>query len=144
MAAVADAEAAVGDAEAAVATAKAVLPQDEINLGYCTIRSPVKGTIIDRRVTIGQTVQSSFNTPSLFLIAKDLRRMKVWASVNEADIGHIRVGQPVRFTVDAYPERDVHRDGRPHPAERDQHPERRRVHGRGADATTPTASCCRT
>jgi HlyD family secretion protein len=103
VAAEANANAAVGDAEAAVETAKAVLAQDEINLGYCTITSNVKGTIIDRRVTIGQTVQSSFNTPSLFLIAKDLTRMTVWASVNEADIGQIHVGQAVKFTVDAYP-----------------------------------------
>ena len=102
-AAVADAEAAVGTAEAAVATATAVLAQDEANLGYCTIKSTIDGTIIDRRVTIGQTVQSSFNTPSLFLIAKDLRRMTVWASVNEADVGRVRVGQTARFTVDAYP-----------------------------------------
>ena len=99
----ADVRAAVGDAEAAVATSQAVLRQDEINLGYCVIKSDVAGTIIDRRVTIGQTVQSSFNTPSLFLIAKDLKRMKVWASVNESDIGQIRVGQPVTFSVDAYP-----------------------------------------
>ncbi len=98
-----DAEAAVGTAAAAVETAKAVLAQDEANLGYCTIKSTVDGTIIDRRVTIGQTVQSSFNTPSLFLIAKDLRRMEVWASVNEADIGRIRLGQTARFTVDAHP-----------------------------------------
>jgi HlyD family secretion protein len=101
-AAVKDAEAAVGDAEAAVLDARAVLRQDEINLGYCTITSPVKGVIVDRRVTLGQTVQSSFNTPSLFLLAIDLKRMKVWASVNEADIGQVRVGQPVTFTVDAY------------------------------------------
>jgi HlyD family secretion protein len=103
VAVVADADAAVGTAEAAVATAKAVLAQDEANLGYCTIKSTVEGTIIDRRVTIGQTVQSSFNTPSLFLIAKDLRRMKVWVSVNEADIGRVRVGQTARFSVDAFP-----------------------------------------
>jgi HlyD family secretion protein len=105
VAAEADAKAAVGDAEAAVQTAQATLKQDRINLGYCTIVSPVKGVIIDRRVTLGQAVQSSFNTPSLFLIAKDLRRMKVWASVNEADVSRVRVGQPVRFTVDAYPGR---------------------------------------
>lgn len=98
-----DADAAVGTADAAVAVAKAVLVQDEANLGYCTIKSTVEGSIIDRRVTIGQTVQSSFNTPSLFLIAKDLKRMTVWASVNEADIGRVRVGQTARFTVDAYP-----------------------------------------
>ncbi len=102
-AAVVDAIAFVGDMEAAVSDSKAMLRQDEINLSYCTIRSPVKGVIIDRRVTLGQTVQSSFNTPSLFLLARDLKRMKVWASVNEADIGQVHVGQPVTFTVDAYP-----------------------------------------
>jgi HlyD family secretion protein len=59
--------------------------------------------IIDRRVNIGQTVVASLNAPSLFLIAKDLRRMQVWSSVNEADIGRIQVDMPVRFTVDAYP-----------------------------------------
>lgn len=60
---------------------------------------------MDRRVNIGQTVVASLNAPSLFLIAKDLKRMQVWASVNEADIGNIHPGQPVRFTVDAYPGR---------------------------------------
>ena len=61
--------------------------------------------IIDRRVNIGQTVVASLNAPSLFLIAKDLTRMQVWASVNEADIGRIRSrpDMPVQFTVDAYP-----------------------------------------
>jgi HlyD family secretion protein len=102
-AAVGDATAAVADAEAAVDLAKAALRQDEVNLSYCTITALVEGTIIDRRVTIGQTVQSSFNTPSLFLIAKDLKRMRVWASVNEADIGQVRVGQAVEFLVDTYP-----------------------------------------
>jgi HlyD family secretion protein len=102
-AALTQAKSAVTDAQATVGDAKAQLAQDEVNLGYCTIKSPVKGVIIDRRVTMGQTVQSSFNTPSLFLIAKDLKRMTVWASVNEADIGQVRVGQPVTFTVDAYP-----------------------------------------
>ena len=65
-------------------------------------------SIIDRRVNIGQTVVASLNAPSLFLIAKDLRRMQVWASVNEADIGHIRVDMPVRFTVDAHAGRVFH------------------------------------
>ena len=95
------ATASVADAEAAVNTAQAQLEQDELNLTYCVIKSPIKGVIIDRRVGIGQTVQSSFNTPSLFLIAKDLTRMTVWASVNEADIGQIAIGQKVTFTVDA-------------------------------------------
>jgi HlyD family secretion protein len=86
-----------------VAQAQATLQRAQRNLRYCTIISPVKGVIIDRRVNIGQTVVSSLNAPSLFLIAKDLRRMQVWVSVNEADIGNIHPGQPVHFTVDAYP-----------------------------------------
>jgi HlyD family secretion protein len=95
-------EAAVLAAKKLVETDKAVLHQAEINLGYCVIKSPVKGTIVDRRVNIGQTVVSSLSAPSLFLIAKDLKRLQVWASVNEADIGNITPGQMVRFTVDAF------------------------------------------
>lgn len=75
----------------------------EINLNYTTIRSPVKGVIVDRRVNVGQTVVASLNAPSLFLIATDLKKLQVWAAVNEADIGQIKPGQEVRFTVDAYP-----------------------------------------
>ncbi len=96
-------EAAIEQAKASVGQARANLERAKRNLGYCTIRSPVKGVIIDRRVNIGQTVVSSLNAPSLFLIAKDLRRMQVWVSVNEADIGSIYPGQPVTFAVDAYP-----------------------------------------
>ncbi len=98
------AKAALGVGAGALAEAEATLSEAQINLGYTTIRSPVKGVVIDRRVNIGQTVVASLNAPSLFLLAKDLRRVQVWASVNEADIGQIRVGQTVRFTVDAYPE----------------------------------------
>jgi HlyD family secretion protein len=101
-AALVQAQAMVGDAEAAVKNANAILEQDKINLGYCDIKSTVEGKIIDRRVTLGQTVQSSFNTPSLFLLALDLRKMNVWASVNEADIGQVKEGQTVHFTVDAH------------------------------------------
>jgi HlyD family secretion protein len=100
---VTEAKAAAANAQAAITAAQAQLAQDQINLGYTVIKAPVKGVVIDRRVTLGQTVQSSFNTPSLFLLARDLKRMKVWASVNEADIGHVRVGQPVKFTCDAFP-----------------------------------------
>lgn len=89
--------------EASIVQTEAALRQAEINLGYTTIRSPVKGVIVDRRVNIGQTVVSSLSAPSLFLIAKDLTRVQVWASVNEADIGRIRPGQNVHFTVDAFP-----------------------------------------
>ncbi len=81
---------------------QALLKSDQRNLDYCTIRSPVKGSIIDRRVNVGQTVVSSLSTSSMFLIAKDLTRLQIWASVNEADVGQIHVGQPVGFTVDAF------------------------------------------
>ncbi|MFO0909061.1 MAG: efflux RND transporter periplasmic adaptor subunit [Isosphaeraceae bacterium] len=97
-------------AKANVALCKATIKQNEaalntakINLGYATIKSPVRGVIVDRRVNVGQTVVASLNAPSLFLIAKDLKRMQVWASVNEADIGRIHQGMPVTFTVDTFP-----------------------------------------
>ncbi len=96
-------QASVFQTKEAVAQAEASLRRNSQNLDYCTIRSPVRGVIVDRRVNIGQTVVASLNAPSLFLIAKDLKRLQVWASVNEADIGNIRPGQPVTFTVDAYP-----------------------------------------
>jgi HlyD family secretion protein len=95
-------DAAILQAKGSQAQAEAILRRAQRNLGYCTIKSPVKGVIIDRRVNIGQTVVSSLNAPSLFLIAKDLRRMQVWVAVNEADIGKIQPGLPVTFTVDAF------------------------------------------
>ncbi len=100
------AQAQVEVARAQVLQAEATLSKAKRNLSLCTIKSPVKGVIIDRRVNIGQTVVSSFNAPSLFLIAKDLNKMQVWVSVNEADIGNIRPGQRVFFTVDAFPEEE--------------------------------------
>lgn len=96
-------KAAILQVKSAVDQAQAQLQRALQNLSYCTIKSPVKGVIIDRRVNIGQTVVSSLNAPSLFLIAKDLNRLQVWVSVNEADIGRIQPGQPVTFTVDAQP-----------------------------------------
>jgi HlyD family secretion protein len=96
-------KAAVAQAQGNVSQAEAALRRALQNLSYCTISSPVKGVIIDRRVNIGQTVVASLNAPSLFLLAKDLKRLQVWVSVNEADIGHIQPGQPVTFTVDAFP-----------------------------------------
>lgn len=96
-------KAAIVQAQGTASQAEAVLKRALQNLSYCTIISPVKGVIIDRRVNIGQTVVASLNAPSLFLLAKDLTRMQVWVSVNEADIGRIKPGQPVTFTVDAYP-----------------------------------------
>lgn len=95
-------EASILQAKATLASSEAMLKKAQRNLSYCTIKSPVNGIVIDRRVNIGQTVVASLNAPSLFLIAKDLKRMQVWVSVNEADIGKIRPGQPVTFAVDAF------------------------------------------
>jgi HlyD family secretion protein len=104
------AKAAIGVSQATLGAARKTLLGAEAdrreaqrNLDYTVIKSPVKGVVVDRRVNVGQTVVSSLNAPSLFLIAKDLRRLQVWASVNEADIGRIQSGQSVRFTVDAFP-----------------------------------------
>jgi len=96
-------KAAVLQAKAGLAQAEAAYARARRNVDYCTIKSPVSGVVIDRRVNIGQTVVASLNAPSLFLLAKDLKRMQVWVAVNEADIGKIRPGQPVSFTVDAFP-----------------------------------------
>lgn len=90
--------------EATLEQSRAALALAKTNLDYTVIKSPLDGVIIERRVDVGQTVVASLNAPSLFLIAKDLKRMQVWASVNEADIGRIHAGMPVRFTVDAFPD----------------------------------------
>jgi HlyD family secretion protein len=89
---------------AAVKQQQALVDSATTNNNYTTILSPVDGTIIDRRVNIGQTVVASLSAPSLFLIAMDLRRMEIWTAVNEADIGRLKVGMPVHFSVDAFPE----------------------------------------
>jgi HlyD family secretion protein len=78
------------------------------NLGYATITSPVDGTVISRKVDKGQTVAASFQTPDLFEIAEDLTKMQIETSVSEADIGVIKTGQSVTFTVDAYPSEVFH------------------------------------
>ncbi len=100
--------ASVEQAAAAVSQAAATLKKDEETLAYCTITSPVAGVIIDRRVNIGQTIVSTTTTPSLFLLAVDLKRIQVWASVNEADIGNIHLDQQVTFTVDAFGDQVFH------------------------------------
>jgi HlyD family secretion protein len=96
-------EAAILASKASQLQAEAVLQRAKRNLSYCTIKSPVRGVVIDRRVNIGQTVVASLNAPSLFLLAQDLTRMQVWVIVNEVDIGKISPGQLTRFTVDAFP-----------------------------------------
>jgi HlyD family secretion protein len=93
-------------AKAQVDVCLAALQEAETNLGYTEIRSPVKGVIIDKRVNTGQTIITSLNAQSMFLVAKDLDLMEIWASVNEADVGQIHVGQGVRFTVASQPTRE--------------------------------------
>jgi HlyD family secretion protein len=90
-------------AHAQVLQAKAQLDQAKVNLQYCDIYSPVDGVVISRSVDVGQTVAASFSAPLLFVIANDLTKMQVNASVDEADIGQISTSDPVTFTVDAYP-----------------------------------------
>ncbi len=97
------AKAALQVAQSAVEIAEANLEEADVHMSYSTIKSPVKGVIVDRRVNLGQTVVASSSAPSLFLIAKDLSRMEIWASVNENDVGQIHPGQKVRFTVAAFP-----------------------------------------
>jgi HlyD family secretion protein len=92
-------------AEAQLRTAKGQVARDEANVGYSVIRSPVSGIVVSRQVDIGQTVAASFQTPTLFQIAQDLSVMQINTNVAEADVGKIRVEQPVRFTVDAFPGR---------------------------------------
>lgn len=99
------AEAQLKLAEAAVEQAQASLREAEVNLGYTDIVSPVDGIVVSRDVQVGQTVAASFQTPTLFVIAEDLKRMQVNAFVSEADIGRVREGQRATFSVDAYPGR---------------------------------------
>ncbi len=87
---------------AQVAQAEAQIRQDRANLAFTIIRSPVSGVVISRQIDIGQTVAASFNTPTLFQIARDLTEMQIEASVAEADIARVQPGQRVNFTVDAY------------------------------------------
>ena len=87
-----------------VASSKENVQKAQTNLGYATITSPIDGTVISKSVEEGQTVAASFNTPELFTIAKDLTNMQVVANVDEADIGGVKEGDRVTFTVDAYPD----------------------------------------
>ena len=103
------AKAAYGQAQAQIELDKSAIVEHEsalkassINLGYTNIVSPVDGTVVSRNVTMGQTVAASFQTPTLFLIATDLANMQVDANVSESDIGSVKTGDPVSFTVEAF------------------------------------------
>jgi len=85
---------------------KLQLDREKTNLSYTIIRSPIDGIVIDRKIDVGQTVAASFSTPTLFQIARNLEEMQIDTSVAEADVGSVREGMQLRFTVDAYPERD--------------------------------------
>lgn len=90
--------------EAQLSQAEASLAQTKVNLSYTVIRSPVDGIIINRAVDVGQTVSAGLQAPTLFVIARSLETLELAASVSEADIGIVQAGQPVSFTVDAYPQ----------------------------------------
>ena len=90
-------------AKANLKTAQAGYDKSIVNLNYASIYSPIVGVVLNRAVDQGQTVAASFSTPNLFTIGNDLTQMQVQANVDEADIGQLQKGQPVSFTVDAYP-----------------------------------------
>jgi HlyD family secretion protein len=99
---------AINNVEAARAqaqVARAQIRRDQTNLGYTVIASPVSGVVVSRNVDVGQTVAASFQTPTLYTIAQDLKKMQIYTTVAEADVGGARVGQAANFTVDAFPDR---------------------------------------
>ena len=91
-------------AVATVAQAQANLQQTQTDLRNSKIVAPIDGVVVDRQYDVGQSVAASFTAPTIFTIAQDLTKMQVSADVSESDIGMCKVGQPVRFTVDAYPD----------------------------------------
>lgn len=92
------------NSKAALTNSKSALARAKVNLDYCTIMSPIDGVVLNRAIEEGQTVAASFNTPTLFTIVNDLTQMEVQTSVDEADIGKVKLGQRVDFSVDTYPE----------------------------------------
>ena len=90
---------------AGVDLARAQVQQDQTLLAYCTIYSPIDGVVLDRKVSAGQTVASTFSTPVLFTLASDLTQMELDVDIDEADVGQVRPGARAAFTVDAYPDR---------------------------------------
>lgn len=92
----------IGLDRASIQQQRANLNAAELNLNYTNIIAPVDGTVVSRNVDVGQTVAASFQTPTLFLVAKDLTKMQLDTNVSESDVGGVQIGQPVDFTVDAY------------------------------------------
>jgi HlyD family secretion protein len=98
------AEVAVEQRQADLKQAQATLTSAQVDLGHATIRSPISGVVISRSIDVGQTVAASLQAPQLFVIANDLKQMQVETKIDEADIGRIRMGLPVKFSVDAFPD----------------------------------------
>ncbi|MDY0096083.1 MAG: efflux RND transporter periplasmic adaptor subunit [Candidatus Vecturithrix sp.] len=96
----------VQTAYASLVSAKEALKKAETNVGYANIASPIDGTVIERSIDAGQTIAASMSAPTLFTIAEDLAKMQIEAAVDESDIGQIKQGMPVRFTVQAYPDEE--------------------------------------
>jgi HlyD family secretion protein len=91
-------------AEATVTIKEATLDQAKTDLGFCRITAPVDGIVVTRKVDVGQTVVAAMSTPVLFTIAQDIKKMRITATVSEADIGGVKKGNKVNFTVDAFPD----------------------------------------
>lgn len=100
------AQAQTGTIDAQIVQRQAVVRQIEVDLANTEIRSPVRGTVVQRQVELGQSVAASLQAPTLFLVAQDLTSMEIYANVDEADVGRVRPGQPVTFSVNAYPGRE--------------------------------------
>jgi len=105
-AAIASAETQILTAKAAQARSQESVSQAALNLSYTRIVAPVNGTVISKEVEVGQTVAASLSAPTLFVIAEDLAKMQVVANIDEADVGQVKEGQKVSFTVDAYPDQE--------------------------------------
>jgi HlyD family secretion protein len=99
------AESQMKSAEAAILQRQAKLREAEIELARTEVKSPVDGVVVQRQIDLGQTVAASLSAPTLFTIAQDLREIEVWANIDEADVGRLKPGQPVSFSVSAYPSR---------------------------------------
>lgn len=100
------ADAQLAASRASVTQARAALNHSQVNLQHTIIRAPIDGIVVSRNVDVGQTVAASMSAPTLYVLAADLTRMQVNASIDEADVGRVKEGQPVRFRVDAFPNRE--------------------------------------
>jgi HlyD family secretion protein len=123
------AQAMLVSARAGVDQKTAGLKQAQVDLDHTTILAPVDGVVVSRQVDVGQTVAASLQAPILFTIAQDLTKMQVETSVDEADIGRLKLDDRANFTVDAFPGRDVHGHRDPDPQGAPGGPERRDLHG---------------